>query len=88
MPFSLAEIWGLLPSATEGNPSLRDTHHGEIEMPGEPRETTTRIARGLFDFDFVEKMWKAHQGGKMEYHMQLWLILILEFWFRRFIDRK
>jgi len=48
MPFSLAEIWGLLASATEGNPSLRDTHHGEIEMLGEPRVTTTRIARGLF----------------------------------------
>ncbi len=57
------------------------------EVAGVLFDPKTR-SRGLFDFDFVEKMWKAHQGGKMEYHMQLWLILMLEFWFRQFIDQK
>jgi len=44
--------------------------------------------RGLFKPQFVEKMVQEHSQGIRNWHYQLWNLLMLELWFREFIDHK
>jgi len=44
--------------------------------------------RGLFKPQFVEKMVKEHSQGIRNWHYQLWNLLMLELWFREFIDNQ
>jgi len=42
--------------------------------------------RGLVKADFVEKMLDEHCGGVRLHHTRLWALLMLELWFRMWID--
>jgi asparagine synthase (glutamine-hydrolysing) len=43
-------------------------------------------ARGYFDSDYVERLYRLHREGKEVYDTPLWLLLNLELWHRTFID--
>ena len=42
--------------------------------------------RGLFNMEFVTKMWKEFLNGKYDYSHHLWQLLILEVWYRQYMD--
>jgi asparagine synthase (glutamine-hydrolysing) len=42
--------------------------------------------RALFDGRFVKKLVDEQIGGKRDWSYRLWALLILELWFREFID--
>ena len=42
--------------------------------------------RKLFDHEFVKQMIETHTTGKKDYSNQIWTLLMLELWFRQFID--
>lgn len=42
--------------------------------------------RGIFNKDYIEKIFKEHQNG-IDHTFKLWYILSLEIWFREFIDK-
>jgi asparagine synthase (glutamine-hydrolysing) len=44
--------------------------------------------RGLFDPVFVRRMLDEHTSGRAAWHDQLWNLLMLEQWFRTFVDRR
>jgi asparagine synthase (glutamine-hydrolysing) len=41
--------------------------------------------RGLFNFAYIERLLKLHQGGR-DVDLQLWTLLSFELWCRRFLD--
>ncbi|NQT46404.1 MAG: asparagine synthetase B, partial [Candidatus Omnitrophica bacterium] len=51
---------------------------GEVLLTGEPQ-----IGR-IFDMDYVEKIVKQHADGTRDYSHHLWLLLMLELWFKEF----
>jgi asparagine synthase (glutamine-hydrolysing) len=42
--------------------------------------------RGIFNDAEVARLWTEHQGGRADHRHRLWQLLMLELWFRRFID--
>jgi asparagine synthase (glutamine-hydrolysing) len=48
----------------------------------------TATERGLFDTGLVHTMLDQHVQGVAPWHDQLWNLLMLEQWFRTFIDRR
>ena len=42
--------------------------------------------RGLFKAEVVRRMIEEHVSGRRNYEHQLWTLLMLELWYRRFID--
>jgi asparagine synthase (glutamine-hydrolysing) len=42
--------------------------------------------RGLFDERVVERLWREHRLRVRDHRHRLWTLLMLELWFRRFID--
>ena len=44
--------------------------------------------RQLFEPAYVQRMLDEHMAGTMTWHPQLWCLLMLELWFRRFIDAR
>ena len=44
------------------------------------------LSRGYFNPDFIKEIIGQHLGGKADYSYQLWSLLMLELWHRRFID--
>jgi asparagine synthase (glutamine-hydrolysing) len=47
----------------------------------------TAAKRGLFDSHYVEKLIDEQQHGTQDNSWKIWTLLMLELWFRRFIDR-
>ena len=43
-------------------------------------------ARGIFNDREVERLWNDHRTGRAEHPHRLWQLLMLELWFRTFID--
>ncbi len=43
-------------------------------------------ARGYFNSQYIEKLYKDHDSGRGVYDTQLWLLLVFELWHRRFLD--
>jgi asparagine synthase (glutamine-hydrolysing) len=43
-------------------------------------------ARGVLDAGAVEALWREHRGGRRDHRHRLWSLLMLELWFRRFVD--
>ena len=43
-------------------------------------------SRGLFDERAVERLWRQHRLRTQDHRHRLWTLLMLELWFRRFID--
>jgi hypothetical protein len=36
----------------------------------------------------VHKIWTEHQSGRRDHRHRLWSLLMLELWFRQFVDRS
>lgn len=49
---------------------------------------TRSRARGLFQMPFVEDLLRAHLTRERAGHYQIWNLLMLESWFRMFIDER
>jgi asparagine synthase (glutamine-hydrolysing) len=45
-------------------------------------------SRGLFDQSAVERLWREHRLRTRDHRHRLWSLLMLELWFRRFIDES
>jgi asparagine synthase (glutamine-hydrolysing) len=43
-------------------------------------------SRGLFRGSEVERLWYEHRTGRSDHRHRLWQLLMLELWFREFID--
>jgi asparagine synthase (glutamine-hydrolysing) len=43
-------------------------------------------ARGLFRQPDVERLWNEHRVGRADHRHRLWQLLMLELWFRQFVD--
>jgi asparagine synthase (glutamine-hydrolysing) len=43
--------------------------------------------RGVFDGREVTRLWQEHRGGRADHRHRLWQLIMLELWFRQFIDR-
>jgi asparagine synthase (glutamine-hydrolysing) len=44
------------------------------------------ISRGIFNFSQVKKLLREHELEQHDHSMTIFMLLNLEFWFRRFID--
>ena len=42
--------------------------------------------RGVFDDRAVTDMWRAHRDGQQDHRHRLWSLVMLELWFRQFVD--
>jgi len=42
--------------------------------------------RGIFSRPALERLWNQHVRGRRNHAKRLWAVLMLEFWFREFID--
>ncbi|MBM9538525.1 asparagine synthase (glutamine-hydrolyzing) [Desulfobulbus alkaliphilus] len=42
--------------------------------------------RGIFSIQFIESMWHDFLAGKRDYAHHIWQLLILEIWYREYID--
>jgi asparagine synthase (glutamine-hydrolysing) len=42
--------------------------------------------RGIFEHRAVTAMWEEHRRGRGDHRERLWMLLMLELWFRQFID--
>jgi asparagine synthase (glutamine-hydrolysing) len=50
-------------------------------------ESLTRAERGLFRREWVMEMLDEHLGGRKDWGEQLWTLIVLEIWYRLFVDR-
>ncbi|HTI38115.1 MAG TPA: asparagine synthase (glutamine-hydrolyzing) [Vicinamibacterales bacterium] len=44
-------------------------------------------SRGVFDDGEVTRLWTEHRTGRADHRHRLWQLIMLELWFRQFIDR-
>ena len=57
-------------------------------MAGELLTDGRLKARGLFDPREVSRMWTEHLKRRSDHRHRLWQLVMLELWFRTFIDRQ
>ena len=43
--------------------------------------------RGVFNDREVARLWREHRDGRADHRHRLWQLIMLELWFRQFIDR-
>ena len=43
--------------------------------------------RGIFDDREVSRLWREHRDARADHRHRLWQLVMLELWFRQFIDR-
>jgi hypothetical protein len=41
----------------------------------------------LFDDAEVTRLWREHRAGRADHRHRLWQLVMLELWFRQFVDR-
>jgi hypothetical protein len=41
----------------------------------------------VFDDREVSRLWTEHRSGRADHRHRLWQLIMLELWFRQFIDR-
>jgi asparagine synthase (glutamine-hydrolysing) len=46
------------------------------------------LERGIFREAEIRRLIDQHQSGRWQWHLELWSLLMLEMWFRRFIDER
>ncbi len=62
---------------------FRDNLKGFIkEVLFDPRARS----RGLFDYNYIEKLYRGHIEGRGYYHWHLWLLTVFELWCQQFLD--
>src|SRR5688500_18593860 len=60
---------------------------GEMkEFVGDALLSPTALGRGIVKAGAIEKYVNEHTTGKRDHSFQIWTLLMLELWFRRFID--
>src|SRR6185295_12979991 len=42
--------------------------------------------RGIFDDRAVAAVWREHREGRQDHRHRLWSLVMLELWFRQFVD--
>jgi len=42
--------------------------------------------RGVFEGREVERLWREHRSGARDHRHRLWSLVMLELWFRQFVD--
>ena len=42
--------------------------------------------RGLFEHGAVSRLWEEHRTGRRDHRERLWTLVMLELWFRQFVD--
>jgi asparagine synthase (glutamine-hydrolysing) len=60
------------------------------EMRGFARETLTdprTLSRGIFSHEGVERLLETHASGKVNHGYRIWQLIMLEMWFRTYVDR-
>ncbi len=45
------------------------------------------LRRGIVRPEAMQRYVDEHTGGRVDHAFQIWTLLMLELWFRRFIDR-
>lgn len=58
------------------------------EMAHDVLLTGAATRRGLFNPSYVSSMLEEHRRGTASWKDQIWNLLMLEYWFRTFIDRR
>jgi asparagine synthase (glutamine-hydrolysing) len=43
-------------------------------------------ARGIFDQQGLSQLWREHRTGARDHRHRLWSVMMLELWFRQFVD--
>ena len=43
--------------------------------------------RGIFETREVARIWDEHRQGRADHRHRLWQLIMLELWFRTFIDQ-
>jgi asparagine synthase (glutamine-hydrolysing) len=43
-------------------------------------------ARGIFDQHGLSQLWREHRTGARDHRHRLWSLVMLELWFRQFVD--
>jgi asparagine synthase (glutamine-hydrolysing) len=67
------------------SPWFRDKMKGFVqEVLFDPRARS----RGLFDYDYIERLFYWHIKGRGYYHWHLWLLTVFELWCQRFLDQQ
>ena len=44
-------------------------------------------ARGLFNDREISRLWTEHRERRADHRHRLWQLVMLELWFRQFVDR-
>jgi asparagine synthase (glutamine-hydrolysing) len=44
--------------------------------------------RGIFESREINRLWQEHTGGRADHRHRLWQLMMLELWFRQFIDKS
>lgn len=57
------------------------------ELVNECLFTNRFYQRGLFEKSAIERLWREHQTATKDHTWKLWNLLMLELWYREFIDR-
>jgi asparagine synthase (glutamine-hydrolysing) len=61
---------------------------GELkEMAYDTLLSSTAKARAIFRPDYVRRLLDEHVSGIISHHTRLWALLMLELWFRKWVDR-
>lgn len=69
------------------NPPVGAWLEGELHGLPEVLLSSRRVLqRGLFRPDAVARMLEAHYGGRRDYSLKIWALMMLEIWFRMYID--
>ncbi len=58
------------------------------EMTGDLLLSPTSRARRIFAAPVIEQLWSEHRSGRSDHRHRLWSLLMLELWFRQFVDRR
>jgi asparagine synthase (glutamine-hydrolysing) len=85
----------LLPAAVIDRPKMgfgvpidRWLRHELRDMTHDVLLSRRAIERGIFRESAVRRVLEEHQSGRWQWHLQIWSLLFLEMWFRRFIDAR
>jgi asparagine synthase (glutamine-hydrolysing) len=57
------------------------------EMAYDVLLSDSATSRGIFRRDYVERLLDEHVSGRVQHHTRLWALLMLELWFRMWVDQ-
>ncbi len=61
--------------------------HELREMAHDVLLSSAATARGIFRRDYVERLLAEHVSGRVQHDTRLWALLMLELWFRMWVDQ-